>query len=265
VLGRGTGCKRNSSLMQGVLKASIRRLLPKRYTPHQIISGPLHGMRIVTSWNDYPAAILGYTEKALLQWLACNVRIGETWLDIGAHYGYTAMAMARLVGAKGRVFAFEPMLSTAGCVFRSVAINRLRQVTVVPMGLGSPSELEIKRIATTRGMADSTIESGRDESAIFVASFDWLWPQICGGDSRIDGVKIDVQGMEIDVVRGMAELLKMWKPKLALEVHGGVDRETLLALLENCGYARDASPIEPVAGETSARYLENRSYEFRAK
>jgi FkbM family methyltransferase len=251
--------------MQRALKTSIRRLLPKRYTPHQIISGPLHGMRIVTSWNDYPSAILGYNEKGLMEWLGDNVGIGETWLDIGAHYGYTAMAMARLVGAKGRVFAFEPVLATAGCVFRSLAINRLGQVTIVPMGLGARSGLEIKRISITRGMADSTMKSGRDEAAIFVASFDWLWPQICGGDSRIDGIKIDVQGMELEVVKGMADLLKVWKPRLALEVHEGVDRQALLAVLEDCGYARDASPIEPVPGETSAQYLDNRSYEFRAK
>jgi FkbM family methyltransferase len=251
--------------MQGAVKASIRRLLPKRYTAHHIISGPLHGMRIVTSWNDYPSAILGYTEKALMQWFSCNARIGETWLDIGSHYGYIAMAMARSVGARGRVFAFEPMVSTAGCISRSIAINGLTQVTIVPMGLGSPSEVEIRRISTTRGMADSTLNGGCDEAAIFVASFEWLWPRICGGDSRIDGVKIDVQGMEIEVVRGMAEVLKMWRPKLALEVHAGVDRESLLALLEDCGYARDATPIEPVAEETSAQYLDNRSYEFHAR
>jgi len=250
--------------MQGVVKATIRRLLPKRYSAHQIMRGPLHGMRIVTSWNDYPAGILGYTEKALMRWFSRNARTGETWLDIGSHYGYTAMAMARLVGAKGRVFAFEPMLSTSGCISRSININRLTQVTIVPIGLGSSSELEVKRLSTTRGMADSTLNGGRDEVAIFVASFDWLWPQICGGDSRIDGVKIDVQGMETEVVRGMAGVLKEWAPKLALEVHEGVDREGLLTLLENCGYNRDATPIEPVAGETSAQYLNNRSYEFHA-
>src|SRR6516162_5268288 len=135
--------------MQAAVKASIRRLLPKRYTAHQILSGPLHGMRIVTSWNDYPSAILGYTEKALMRWFSRNARTGETWLDIGSHYGYTAMAMARLVGAKGRVFAFEPMLSTSGCISRSININRLTQVTIVPIGLGSSSELEVKRLSTT--------------------------------------------------------------------------------------------------------------------
>jgi hypothetical protein len=36
--------------------------------------------------------------------------------DIGAHYGYTAIALCKLVGPSRRVFAFEPMLKTAGCV-----------------------------------------------------------------------------------------------------------------------------------------------------
>jgi FkbM family methyltransferase len=249
--------------MQATLKASIRRFLPKQHVPHHILSGPLRGMRIVTSWNDYPSAIFGYNEKALLRWLGRNVRGGETWLDVGAHYGYTAMAMSQLVGAEGRVFTFEPTLSTAGCVCRTVALNNLGQVTVVPMALGSAPELEIRRIATTRGMSDSTLKNGGDEVAIFVVAFDRLWPQICGGNRHIDGIKIDVQGMEIEVVRGMAESLKEWKPKLALEVHEGVDREELLALLENCGYSRDATPIEPAREETSALYLDNRSYEFR--
>jgi FkbM family methyltransferase len=245
-----------------MLKASIRRLLPKRHVPHHIIGGPLRGMRIVTSWNDYPAAILGYNERALLRWLGANVRRGETWLDIGAHYGYTALAMSRLVSAQGRVFTFEPTPSTAGCISRTVSINKLSQITVVPMALGSPPELELKRIATTRGMSDSTLKNGRDHVAILVASFDWLWPRICGENCRIHGIKIDVQGMEIEVLRGMAESLREWRPKMALEVHEGVDREALLALLEDCGYTRDATPIEPAEGETSALYLDNRSYEF---
>lgn len=251
--------------MNPVLKASIRRLLPKQPVAHQIIAGPLRGMRIVTSWNDYPSAILGYNESALLRWLNANIHAGETWLDIGAHYGYTAMAMGRMVSARGRVFTFEPTPSTAGCVSRTVSLNKLAQVTVVPMALGYPSELELKRIATTRGMSDSTLKNGSDYVAIFVTSFDWLWPRICEGNPCIHGIKIDVQGMEIEVVRGMARSLKEWRPKLALEVHEGVNRETLLALLQDCGYARDAAPIEPAEGETTALFLDNRSYEFCPK
>src|SRR5206468_10103171 len=103
------------------LKEYFRRFLPKTVRPHRILAGRLRGLRIVTSWHDYPGAILGRTERPLLDWFERNVRAGETWLDVGAHYGYTAIALSRLVGLRGRVFAFEPVVATAGCSMRSGA------------------------------------------------------------------------------------------------------------------------------------------------
>src|SRR2546427_6871891 len=111
----------------GRLKEWLRRVMPRTVRPHRILAGRLRGFRIVTSWHDYPAAILGTTERALLEWFEHNVQPGETWLDVGAHYGYTALALGRLVGPVGRVFAFEPMVSTAGHLGRTRSLNLLSQ------------------------------------------------------------------------------------------------------------------------------------------
>jgi len=43
------------------VKAQLRRLMPKTVGAHRILGGRLRGYRIVTSWHDYPAAILGRT------------------------------------------------------------------------------------------------------------------------------------------------------------------------------------------------------------
>ena len=140
---------------------------------------------------------------------------GQTWVDIGAHYGYTAIALSRLVGSEGRVFAFEPMLSTAGYLGQTRRLNKLRQLTVLPLGLGAPETLVLISAQVIRGMVDSTIERKKKDKEdaewlerIMVARFDWLWPMICGADNRIDGVKIDVQGMETEVLAGMLESLR---------------------------------------------------------
>ncbi|HEY6210465.1 MAG TPA: hypothetical protein VIW28_15495, partial [Gemmatimonadales bacterium] len=117
--------------------AHIRWLMPRAIRPHRILAGPLRGRTIVTSWHDYPGAILGRTERALLRWFERNVKAGETWLDAGAHYGYTAIALSELVGRSGRVFAFEPVLATAGHLARTRALNDLPQLIVVPFGLGA--------------------------------------------------------------------------------------------------------------------------------
>lgn len=248
--------------MNAKIKSLVRAILPRAVHPHRILAGPLRGFRIVTSWYDYPAALLGYTERKLLTWFSENVKPGQTWLDIGAHYGYTAIALSRLVGPRGRVYAFEPLVSTAGCVSQSRLLNSIPQLTVLPLALGEKDGFEVRQLPIERGMVDSTIEGGTWKEAILVTGLDWLWPQVCGGSPQIDGVKIDVQGMEIEVLRGMSRLLRAHRPKLVVEIHRGVDRSQLLDAIENAGYSRCATLIEPVPGEVDPQYVDNNSYEF---
>jgi len=246
------------------LKSLLRAVLPRTIRPYAILTGPLRGDRIVTSWHDYPAAIIGRTERPLLDWFAKNVRLGETWLDIGAHYGYTAIALSRLVGALGRVFAFEPMISTAGCVAQTRRLNDLPQLSVVPLGLANPGAgaMEMRRLVTVRGMVDSTVREGGWGEAIMVTSLDWLWPRLCGTNGELHGVKVDVQGMELEALGGMIGILSKWKPKLVVEVHVDVDRAGLLGAIESVGYIRRGVPIEPVAGEIEPLYVDDHSYAF---
>jgi FkbM family methyltransferase len=248
------------------LKTFLRRFLPKQVAPQRIWSGLLSGYTIVTSWHDYPAAILGYTERPLLTWFAQNVRPGETWLDIGAHYGYTAIALCRLVGNTGRVLAFEPMLSTAGYLTQTRTLNQFSQLTILPFGLAAPDTLETQRLPVVRGMVDSTLNlrTGWYET-ILIGRLDWLWVKISTGDTRLHGVKIDVQGMEIEVLRGMTNLLAHSKPRLIVEVHSGVNRALLLDIIESAGYDRRGVPIEPVDGELEPRYVDDHSYAFGAQ
>jgi len=219
-------------------------------------------MTLVTSWHDYPAAILGRTELALLEWFRRNVCPGETWLDIGAHYGYTAIALCGLVGPGGRVYAFEPLQTSAGHVNQTRRLNSLRQLSVIPMGLGSTASLEVRRLPSVRGMIDSTLPSADWEESVVVAQFDWLWPLISGRVLTFHGIKIDVQGMELEVLQGMRGSLRSFKPRVAVEFHRGVDRQSTLSILAECGYGMPGTPIEPAAGETISQYLDNRSYAF---
>ena len=247
------------------LKEHIRSQLSRRICAHRIMFGQLRGVHIITSWHDYPGAILGRTERPLLNWFHRNVSIGQTWIDVGAHYGYTAIALARLVGPAGRVFAFEPVPVTANCVTCTKELNRLSQLTVVPFGLDSDPAMKTRTLPTARGMADSTIPSGGRGQEISVSSFDSLWPSLCGADSTVHGVKIDVQGMELGVLRGMRQALRRHHPAVIVEFHSGVDRHAVIETLDESGYERLAEPIEPDESHTRPQYRDNCSYAFRAK
>ena len=218
----------------------------------------------MTSWHDYPAGLMGRTERHLLAWFQQEVRAGDTWLDVGAHYGYTAIALSRLVGTAGRVFAFEPVTATAGCVAQTRRLNNLSQLTVVPLGLGEPESLRTVTLPLTRGMADKTFDSadGPWLESLQIARFDWLWPIINAGRDAVDGIKIDVQGMELDVLSGMEKLLRSHQPKLVVEFHRGADRTAILDLLDGVGYRRQPAAIEPQTGDLSEQLLDNRSYGF---
>ena len=244
--------------MNAKLKEAIRDLLPTGIGVHRIQRGPVRGARIYTSWHDYPGAILGTTEAPLLAWFARHVMAGETWLDIGAHYGYTSLALARLVGVTGRVFAFEPVAATAGCIARTRDLNHLSQLTIVPIGLSADPELRPRCLPVSRGMAESIGAETAPHQAIDTVSLDSLWESVSDGNAVIHGVKIDVQGMEGDVLSGMRSVLCRWKPKLVIEFHRGVDRRTVVDLIESCGYGRAAIPILP----GSHKIEDDRSYAF---
>jgi FkbM family methyltransferase len=248
--------------MNGRLKEGLRWLFPRSAVRHRIMGGPLRGSAIVTSWHDYPAAILGRTEPALLEWFAKNVGAGETWLDIGAHYGYTTIALSNLVGAAGHVYAFEPMLNTAGCVSRTRFLNNLPQMTVVPIALGNGADLAMDSLLSARGMIDSTLRDTEGFREPFLVSrLDWLWPKISGPNSRVDGIKIDVQGMEIEALEGMTSVVKRYRPKLLVELHPGVSRPRFLNVISSLGYQTRGVPLEPVPGESDPVYAD-RTYQF---
>jgi FkbM family methyltransferase len=214
----------------------------------------------MTSWHDYPAAILGTTEAALLEWFAANVHTGETWMDVGAHYGYTALALCRLTGSSGRVFAFEPVLATAGYLASTQECNRLPQLIVVPFGLGPEGPLSLATAPVERGMATHQDAPG-PRTNIYIIGLDQVWRLIQGDDPRIDGIKIDVQGMEHETVRGMLGVIRRWRPKLIIEFHAGVDRTQLVRDLTEVGYQGSGLPIES-DDHGSGSYLDNCSYLF---
>ena len=160
------------------LKNAVRQLLPRRLGPHRILAGPLRGRRIFTSWHDYPAAILGRTEVALINWLRRNVSPGETWLDIGAHYGYTAIAICELVGPHGRVFAFEPLLATAGYLSLTRDLNAFQQLTIVPFGLDDSTSMRTLQVATRRGMATPLEGDVAPHTTIYLTGFEAVWDML---------------------------------------------------------------------------------------
>lgn len=246
------------------VKESLRLFLPRTIRPHRILSGPLRDAIIYTSWHDYPGAILGRTERPLISWLRRNVRAGETWLDVGAHYGFTAIALGGLTGPAGRVFAFEPVARSADCIRRTMRANGLDNVRVVDVGLSDSAEFDTVELPLHRGMADRTL-IGRctTTETIRHVALTSIWPELAQGNPVLHGVKIDVQAMEYEVLLGMRPLLACFHPKIVIEFHHGVNREPVLRCLAECGYALPGNGLSPAP--PGAAYPDDESFAFLAE
>jgi FkbM family methyltransferase len=247
--------------MQRTLAVLLRRFLPRTVRRHRIWGGPLKGRYLYASWANYPRAILGRAEPELIDWLWKNVKRGEVWLDVGAHYGYTALAMAHKVGSTGRVFAFEPVLTTAGYLSATARANSLEQQVVVPFALGNTRCLTLEATASRfRGMAHMKQPTENGEP-VFTVALDQLWPGLCDERTVVSGVKIDVQGMEAEVLEGMAELLRRDRPKLVVEYHAYADLERLLSSIAAAGYSTRAQPLQ--TNGPSGDFIHGHNYEFK--
>jgi hypothetical protein len=96
---------------------------------------------------------------------------------------------------------------------------------------------------------------------IYVVGLDRIWPSINGGDSHVDGIKIDVQGMEADTILGMAGVLREFHPKLIVEFHVNADRTTIRNALLDFGYEEAGRPIRPDSNPPG-QYGDDCSYLF---
>jgi len=153
--------------------------------------------------------------------LATICRRGD--VDVGANIGTHTLALARLVGLTGRVLAFEPQRVVFQTLCANVALNSLTNVECFQIGLGSAAGRGyIKDVDySTEGNFGALMvrsDSAGDDSgdaepvAVQIASLDEFL-----GVPHLRLLKIDVEGMEREVVRGASGTLDQHRPALYVE------------------------------------------------
>jgi FkbM family methyltransferase len=145
------------------------------------------------------------------------IRPGCVVADVGANIGSHTLLYSQLVGAEGRILAFEPQPKIFHMLCANLALNAVGNVTTYQAGVGQ--EIGTMRVSTP--IEDKRVNFGGislgDEGTevVSIVTLDSLKLD------RLDFVKVDVEGMEEAVIRGGAETLKRLKPKLYIENDGG--------------------------------------------
>ena len=181
-------------------------------------------------------------------------RPGMSAVDVGANIGFYALQMARRVGDRGHVCAFEPDESNLESLKQNVRRNGFQgRVTCEGKALsGQTGEATLFRNPSHHG--DHRIFAGDDRTAgdrIETVSADDYFPS----GSTVDLVKIDVQWAELAVLRGMQRILEE-NPQCALllEINAAHNTppdsspESVLDLLQSAGFVVASLEGMTVAG-----------------
>lgn len=171
-----------------------------------------------------------FYEQEMLDFLAALVPAGGMVADVGANIGNHAVWFAGVMGCRVRAFEPIPLLSTI--LARNVAQNQLDAlVRVEPYGVGSrPSRAHVASWDRTNAGA-SRLELRREKGYIRVVALDDLtW------DQPVDLLKIDVEGMEHEVLAGAVSLIRRHRPVLAVEARTEAEETALREWLDDAGY-----------------------------
>lgn len=185
----------------------------------RITSGVGEGLRISLrqASADYTQ---GTNELPVQEAMAARLRPGGVFYDVGSNIGFFAMIAARLVGPGGKSYAFEPVPANAACIRANAGRNKLANLVVLEVAVGSQSGTAPLLLTRHPGGATlSTADAPGDATTAIevpVASLDALVEE-----RRVEPptvVKIDVEGLELEVLAGMAHILEVHRPTVIFEL-----------------------------------------------
>ncbi|MDT5269284.1 MAG: hypothetical protein QOH49_1470 [Acidobacteriota bacterium] len=231
------------------LPAPLRGLLGRGYMAYQRAS---RGRRVVATVDGitYQLDLGEYIDSSIYfggcfepdTTAAINrlCRPGMTVVDIGANVGCHALRFGKLVGAAGRVVAFEPMTWARAKLVRNIELNGFSNITVEAVAL---SDSAGSREAYFRSSWQSGEESDPESLRRDTITFDTLDAYAERNNiSRVDLIKLDVDGHEFKVIRGGARTLAAHRPLILIELGphllagAGDDIAEMVEFLSSLGY-----------------------------
>jgi FkbM family methyltransferase len=208
----------------------------------RILQGPLRGYRWVAGAGPNGLWLGSYElskQKRLMEFL----QEGSVVYDIGANAGIYTLLSSECIGRTGHVHAFEPLPENLAFLERHIKMNRRQNVSVHPLAVSSNSEK--LRFARTGSRFTGHIDCDGDLEVNTVSLDEFVF------DARNQAptlMKIDVEGGELNVLRGAQRLLAVSPPVIFLATHGAEVHSACCDLLGSFGYRLEGVTGEPIDG-----------------
>jgi len=218
-----------------------------------ILQGRLRGQHWIVG-SALHRCWMGFYEFDKQQLIASVVQPETVFYDVGANVGFYSLLAALLVGARGRVFAFEPLPRNLAYLKRHLALNRVANVETVELAIGEQDGVA-SFAAESTGLMGHLSGAGAHAGTLSVpvATLDAL---LDGGKLvPPDYIKMDIEGAELSALRGARNCIQRHRPLIFLATHGRDVHTACCRLLESWEYeCRElGSPAADGCGEVVAR------------
>lgn len=194
----------------------------------------------LADWSDRMTFFLGrYYELGVLETLDLLLRRGDRFVDIGANIGMITLHARSLVGDDGRIDCFEPNPDCVAAIRANLALNAITNVVIHPCGLADhagPMNLHL----TSEHSGTATLADPGDDTVREFSVDVQIGDEVLQEPPR--AIKIDVEGFELQVLRGLRRTLADSAPFVITEViesqlaRAGASTSDLIELFVGQGY-----------------------------
>jgi FkbM family methyltransferase len=195
-----------------------------------------HGVILINKNDVYIGRSLecyGEFSEGELEIFETVVRTGDTVVEAGANIGAHTVRLAQLVGEKGKVHAFEPQRVVFQSLCANIALNGLSNVFSHHAAVGrEPAQLIVPALdyGSENNFGGLGLGGYSRGEAVAVETIDGLQLSSCSF------IKIDVEGMEQDVIHGAHETIEQHRPVLYVENDRAEHSAALISLIMGLGY-----------------------------
>lgn len=163
--------------------------------------------------------LYGFFDKEEIDLIKNIVNSTDVVLDVGSNIGYHSLMISKIIGNKGKIYAFEPYDKNFAILHKNILLNNTNNIKLNNIALGDKnmkgslkvfkdyaynSLLNLKRLPQ---VGTEKVRMEQLDTFVYKRKI-----------NRIDLIKIDVEGFELNVLKGAKRTLREYKPKIVCEI-----------------------------------------------
>lgn len=206
-----------------VLYEGLRYLRWRRSSSHGGFTAHVHGQTMYLHPDDpgisRELAIYRVHEPQVTRLVKAVLNEGMIVIDIGSNIGYYVLLESKQVGASGKIMAVEPAPSNVRLLKRNLEANDCTNVTIIECAIGAElgtAYLQMSEMSNRHSLF-APYGGAVTTAQVSLSTVDHIVDSY--GLDSVDLIRMDVEGYEISVVKGMQRTLEELRPHLLMELH----------------------------------------------